>query len=166
MEIEIYDGTQPAGNLSMTQQGLYLHLQGSLTEAYSLYRVYGICGDGCTYLGIVDPCGKLSRRISASSSIPWEYCLLSPLPPQEFIFAPKEETEEPETNNTDSDIQVNPEREEPQQTQQREKTERGKKYETDEEMLGSAIDPLLLADLPADYDYGQGGQSEAHCHHL
>lgn len=163
MEIEIYDGTQSVGKLSMQQQGLYLHIQGSLNDAYALYRVYGICGDACEYLGIVDPRGYIRRRVSARSLTPSEYCLLSPLAPQEFIFSPKEKTKEsedgqtesPEPDPTDYEPQVIPHREEPQQ---KEKTERGKKNETDEEMLGSFIDPLLLADLPADYDYGQGGE--------
>ena len=169
MEIEIYHGTQPMGKLSIRQQGLYLYIQGSLDATYALHRIYGIRGEVCEYLGIVDLQGQIRRRVSARSLSSLDYCLLSPLGPQEFMLAPKETTPEPEegdapeASTTASELHRIPEREEPQQIEQ---TERGKKNETDEEMLGSVIDPLLLADLPADYDYGQGGEQEAHCNHL
>jgi hypothetical protein len=39
-----------------------------------------------------------------------------------------------------------------------EKENGGKKNEVLNENAGEPIDPLLLADLPADYDYGEGGQ--------
>jgi hypothetical protein len=42
----------------------------------------------------------------------------------------------------------------------------GDRNETIPQIHSTAIDPLLLADLPADYDYGGGGESEAHSHNL
>ena len=42
----------------------------------------------------------------------------------------------------------------------------GEENEVHTQNIGNDIDPLLLADLPADYDYGGTGTEEADRHHL
>lgn len=52
------------------------------------------------------------------------------------------------------------------QLPQIEKENEGEKYEVHIQNRGDNLDPLLLADLPADYDYGGNGIEETHSDYL
>ena len=153
MDYEILEGKTPVGTVSIEHRGLYLHIQGQFPKEKALQRLYGICGETRSYLGIVDLNGFLEKQLSLVSTPMPEACILSPLGPEEQKEEIRRETP------------VNPIEEEPSSPKTEEQTldtEIGDRdYESIQEKSGNVIDPLLLADLPADYDYGQGGQSEA-----
>ena len=153
MEFEILEGKTPVGTVSIQSRGLYLHIQGQFPKGKALQRLYGICGETRSYLGIVDPEGFLEKQLSQASTPMPERCILSPLRPDEWNNEPNEEPVPP----------LIPSEEEPSSPKTDLHTENGDRdYESIQEKSGNVVDPLLLADLPADYDYGEGGGEEAH----
>ncbi len=161
MEYEILEGKSPVGSVEIQKQGLYLHILGNFPREKALQRVYGICGNRGVYLGIIDPLGKLEKRLSAGTTPLPEKCILSPLGPEEWNL----ETEKMLPLQQEASVREN--RGVPASQKGEEQPpniENGdREYENIKENAGIAVDPLLLADLPADYDYGEGGGAEADC---
>ncbi|MBR4308338.1 MAG: hypothetical protein IKT58_01950 [Oscillospiraceae bacterium] len=191
MDYEIYEGSHCLGTLSIQTHGLYLSVQGQLSPAKALSRVYGLCKDTYLYLGIVDPHGRVEKQLSAGTRGLPEVCILAHLGPEpnfppegKLVGSPLEDLcrelrpdllhtqnhRDPfltaEAGDTLPQLEESSCEEEIEELPLTETENGGKENEQTEENYGTAVDPLLLADLPADYDYGQGGEQEADCHHL
>ncbi len=197
MESVIYEGTKPIGTFTLQEEGLYHRIQCRL-KTDGIRRVYAVHGLHSQYLGIPDANGQLSVRIAKKTlpliefaiaspherSIwkPWrgeidgvfvEVCLLREdesgvslaLPETEAVKFPawSEQMYRERINGTDSAIVLlDPNGHLPLI----EKENGGIDYETND---SNALDPLLLANLPADYNYGvgdEGEQQEADRDHL
>jgi hypothetical protein len=190
MEWNVYEGSKAVGSLHVTCEGLYLHLEGSLSTEGRLCRVYGICGRHSVYLGLTDSTGCIHKRLTRKGLPTPEFCILSPYGPGQwmpwqgelqtvnlehclikeeggaFALAIPEEQWQRLPNNIGEGqrteiygqrmLLIDPDA--PIVLPRIEKENGGKKNEVLNENAGEPIDPLLLADLPADYDYGEGGQ--------
>ena len=164
MEYEILEGKSPVGSVEIQKQGLYLHIRGNFPREKALQRVYGLRGNRGVYLGIIDLRGNLEKRLSAGTTPLPEKCILSPLGPEQWKFEISQELPQ------QGESLVPENREEPasqEGTEEPTYRENGdREYESIKEKSGIAVDPLLLADLPADYDYGGTDTEEADRHHL
>lgn len=190
MEWNVYEGSKAVGSLHVTCEGLYLHLEGSLSTEGRLCRVYGICGRHSVYLGLTDSTGCIRKRLTRKGLPTPEFCILSPYGPGQwmpwqgelqtvnlehclikeeggaFALAIPEEQWQRLPNNIGEGqrteiyghrmLVIDPDA--PIVLPRIEKENGGKKNEVLNEIGGELVDPLLLADLPADYDYGEGGQ--------
>ena len=188
MESVIYEGTKPIGTFELNEEGLYQRILCKM-KANGLRRIYAVHGLHSQYLGIPDASGQLSVRIAKKSfngmelaiaspqersewnpwrgevdGVPVEFCYIKhdengislALPEDEAVKFPAwtEQMYREKINGTDTAIVLlDPNGHLPLI----ERENGGTEYETND---GNALDPLLLADLPADYDYGCGGEDE------
>lgn len=197
MESVIYEGTKIVGTYEVREEGLYRRICCKV-ETKGIRRLYAVYGLHAQYLGIPDANGQLSARISkrllpgvegvlASAYErgewnPWRgemdgvligFCFLREredgialaLSEEEAIKFPAwtEQLYRERINGMDAAIVLlDPNGHLPLV----EKENGGTEYETND---SNALDPLLLAELPADYSYGvgdEGEQQEADRDHL
>lgn len=197
MESVIYEGAEPVGTFTLREEGLYQKVHCNIKTS-GIRRIYAVYGLHSQYLGIPDADGSLTTRITKkalpridfavatehvrSEWQPWrgeidgvfvEHCFLREdengislaLPEAEAVKFPAwaEQMYRERINGTEAArILLDPNGHLPLI----EKENGGTEYETND---SNALDPLLLAELPADYDYGgrdEVEQQEAHRDHL
>ncbi len=197
MESVIYEGATPVGTFSIQEDGLYHRIQ-CLVSTNGIRRIYAVCGLRSQYLGIPDAGGHLITRIAKKALPKIDFAIASPHERNEWnpwrgeidgvfveecflredagglllALAESEAVKFPawadqmhreRINGTEKAmILLDPNGHLPLI----EKENGGTDYETND---SSALDPLLLAQLPAGYDYGgrdEDEQQEADRNHL
>lgn len=167
MIFKVYEGEQPAGDLTLECSGLYYEIHAKIQNRGIVQRIYGICGTESYYIGIPDKNGELNRRVSRKQFPIPEKIILSEQPKaQDRSFLISEglgettsQKESKKIETVDDGTMDSVEREIVRQTPQIDIESGGEENETHTKNYCNDIDPLLLADLPADYDYG--GTEEA-----
>ncbi len=188
MDCVIYENGSAAGTLYIVSEGLYWHIRCKMKPASQLRRLYAVAGLRSVYLGIPDASGEMRIRIAkknlpevqlalAASTprgewLPWRgevdgvevelcYCRQEPdgiclaLPESELIKFPAW------TGKWNCERVYDKEMallylDENGHLPQKENEHGG--TEENETMDCGYVDPLLLAELPADYSYGGTGE--------
>ena len=172
MKHTVFEENRPVGEMEIEPDGLYYKITAKVINRGKVLRLYGIIGSRITCIGIPDRGGEMLRRISKKSfSVP-EKVILSEFPPQpQTVYHDFDEplealqtTEERECE--DDKTEVLEKQHDDNHDPLTEIDNGGEKYETNSQNFSNDIDPLLLADLPTDYDYGCTGSEEAYSDHL
>ncbi len=195
MDCVIYENGSAAGTLTMASEGLYWQIRCKMKPTKQLLRLYAVSGLSSVYLGIPDGRGELSVRIGKKHLpdvqaalavttpkgewLPWRgevdgvevelcYCrqeadgICLALPEAELIKFPAWAGQWNRERVYDQELallRLDENGHLPQIDRENGGTE---EHET---MDSGYIDPLLLAELPADYSYG-GTDEEAGGDHL
>ena len=188
MDCVIYENGNAAGTMSIQSEGLYWRIRCKMRPMSGLRRVYAIAGLQSVYLGIPDARGELNLRIAKKNLpetqmalavstpkgewLPWRgeidgvevelcYCrretegICLALPEAELIKFPAWAGEWDRERVYDKEMALLHLDENGHLPQI--ETEHGG-TEENETMDSGYVDPLLLADLPADYSYGGTGE--------
>lgn len=175
MEFIVYEGTQPVGDLAMEPHGLYYEITAKIQPSDTVKRLYGITGSDNFYIGIPDRRGELFRRIPRKHVGTPERFVLSDLTPYESWYISESEQKSPASieTNTEQRETANDTMEDtipvPADVVPTPLTEienGGEENEISTQNDCTDVDPLLFADLPADYDYGGTGTEETDSPHI
>lgn len=170
----VLEDGQPVGEMEIESVGLYYSICAKVPNRGKIMRVYGFSEDGYFPIGVPDCQGELVRRISKKSFPLPEKVVLSDHMPQEekpchIVDESISELPIEETENTDKvdSCQVDvPFTMYSDQLPLIETENGGETNEVHKKNRSDDIDPLLFADLPADYDYGGNEQEETDCNYL
>ena len=172
MNYTVYEGTHTVGEVELQPKGLYYEIKAMVSCHGTIRRIYGICGSESFYLGIPDRNGELFRRISKMSIPIPDYFVLSELTPQEwrtnFISHDRDIVQSDHVNQEMFIADIGSAEQEPLREIEinTETDDGGNENETLKQNHSDDLDPLLLADLPADYDYGGTGAEEVDCNYI
>ncbi len=176
MQYTVYERNRPVGELTMEPCGLYYEIVANIQAPDAVKRLYAMVGENSFYIGIPDRRGELRKKIPQKNIAIPQKIILSQFPPQQW----NDDGELKEEYPTSTEIEKI-QRETADDNMGEDKicipeiavcpplieTENGgeeNEIHTQNDCIG--IDPLLLADLPADYDYGGTGAEEADCDHI
>lgn len=163
MTFTVFDDNRAVGELTIEPSGLYYDIRAKVECCDKIRRIYGIRVEDRFCLGIPDQKGEFYRRISQKTLIMPERVIVSSLDPYGSTL------QEREIDNRDTAkvcTEILSDREMPEQPPRIEKENGEEENEVHMQNNSTDIDPLLLADLPADYDYGGTGAEEADCHYI
>ena len=169
----VYEGSHAVGEIVIEPCGLYYEIKANVSNRGIIQRLYGIYDRDFCYIGIPDQRGELFRRVPKRNFRIPQRVILSDLPPDQFCLTDTSTESERDCINRESVADDIPDSENQGSLWQlsliEKKIERehgGEENEVHPHKLSSDLDPLLLADLPADYDYGGSGTEEADCDHI
>ena len=169
MNYIVFEEGKPVGEINIEAAGLYYEIRAKVKECGRVQRLYGVRGEQIFCIGVPDSKGELIRRISKRAFVVPDRVILSEVPPQREEPIPEiEELLSVSQDNIIEDRKRIEERsyyEEYHETDDQkpltETEDGGEKNEIHNQSCSDDIDPLLFADLPADYDYGGAGAEEA-----
>ena len=163
MTFTVFDENRAVGDLTIEPRGLYYEITAKVECYAGIRRIYGVREGKAFCLGVPDQNGEFHRRISQKTFVMPERVIVSTTD----LCSPT--LQEKDIHNREmveeySEIFMDTEMSEQPSLIERENG--GEENEAHLQNNSTDIDPLLFADLPADYDYGGTGTEEADCHYI